>query len=69
MGDILPHRPVLLVAAAFSRHPDSLDWARERLTKTWGPIALASDRFDHTETDYYLSTMGPGLKKTFWAFD
>ena len=34
-----------------------------------GPIALASDAFDFTETDYYAATMGTDLKKQFLAFE
>jgi hypothetical protein len=32
-------------------------------------VALASERFDFVETDYYQATMGDGLKKQFWAFE
>lgn len=62
------HRPVLLIAAAFSRYDAALDWAQQTLGGAWGPIALASPRFDHRETTYYEPTMGPDLKKTFFAF-
>ena len=33
----------------------------------WGDIVLASPRFLFAETDYYEASMGPGLKKCFWA--
>jgi hypothetical protein len=69
MGDILPRRPVLLIVAAFSRYPAALDWAKETTEKAWGPIALESDRFEHNETRYYEASMGPGLLKTFFAFE
>jgi hypothetical protein len=69
MGDILPHRPVLLIVAAFSRHADALDWGRERCERQYGPVALASEQFTHEETRYYESSMGTGLLKTFWAFE
>ena len=68
MGIPLPHSPVLLLLAAFSRHDAALDWARQKATETWGPIALESPRFDFAETHYYNATMGPGLKKVFFAF-
>jgi hypothetical protein len=54
--------------AAFSRHEAALDWARQRAVEAWGPIALESERFDFSETHYYDATMGPGLKKVFFAF-
>jgi hypothetical protein len=62
-------RPVLLLVAAFSRHPVALDWARERIDAAWGKIALESPHFDHNETKYYEPTMGAGLKKTFFALE
>jgi hypothetical protein len=68
MARYLPHPPALLLLAAFSRHLPALDWARERAMDAWGPIALASEPYDFSETDYYDATMGPALKKIFWAF-
>ena len=69
MGNIREHLPVLLITAAFSRHDEALDWGREQAERDWGPIALASDRFDFSETQFYESTMGTELKKEFWAFE
>jgi hypothetical protein len=69
LADATPHSPALLVLAAFSRHSEALDWARQAAEHAWGPIALASDRFDHCETAYYEASMGPGLVKTFFAFE
>lgn len=69
MGQIAPHRRVLLIVAAFSRYPEALQWAREQTEIDWGVIALESGLFDHHETHYYDASMGTGLKKTFWAFE
>jgi uncharacterized protein DUF4416 len=69
MGAATAHRPVLLISAAFSRYDAGLDWARATFANSWGPIALESPRFDHRETAYYEPTMGPDLKKTFFAFE
>jgi hypothetical protein len=69
MGAIHEPSPVLLIVAAISRHAAAIEWGRERSTERFGPIALASDPFDFTETDYYTATMGAGLKKQFWAFE
>jgi hypothetical protein len=69
MGTIVPHRPVLLIVAAFSRFGESLDWAREKLVQECGPIALESVRFAHNETEFYTPTMGSELRKTFFAFE
>lgn len=68
MGEIGSHSPVILLVAAFSRHDEALDWARERIEAAWGPVALASERFCFAETEYYTASMGGGLKKQFWAF-
>ena len=69
MGDIREHEPVLLITAAFSRYDDALHWARERAERDWGPIALASDRFEFSETRFYEASMGTGVKKELWAFE
>jgi hypothetical protein len=60
--------PVLLLLAAFSRHEAALAWARERAIAAWGPIVLESPPFPFNQTPYYDATMGPGLRKTFFAF-
>ena len=69
MGEIHDSAPVLLIVAASSRYAQTLDWARERCAEHCGPVALASEPFDFTETDYYAATMGPDLKKQFFAFE
>ena len=69
MAAILPHRPVLLILAAFSRYSEALDWAKRKAEGEWGPVALESQPFDHRETDYYEATMGRDLKKNFLAFE
>jgi len=66
---IQPHPPVLLVLAAFSRYPEALAWGKETAEDAWGPVALQSEPFDHRETNYYEATMGPDLKKAFFAFE
>lgn len=68
MGDLHTHPDVLLVVALFSRHDEAFAWASETLSAAHGPVALASDRFDFAETNYYEATMGPRLRKQFWAF-
>lgn len=68
MAGFRTHRPVLLITAVFSRHPQAFDWARECCERHWGPVALASERFAFVETPYYEKTMGPGLEKMFLAF-
>ena len=55
--------------AAFSRHGEALDWARQRAEAEFGPIALQSDRFPFIETHYYDAEMGVGIAKQFVAFE
>lgn len=69
MAATLPHRPVLLILAAFSRHAEAIEWATNTAKHAWGSVALQSECFEHHETDYYEPTMGSGLKKTFLAFE
>src|SRR6185295_14573348 len=64
-----PHRPVLLILAAFSRYPEAIEWAAQTAEEAWGRVALQSELFDHRETNYYEATMGQDLKKTFFAFE
>lgn len=60
--------PALLIVAAFSRHRAALDWARERLVKQYGTVALTSPSFLFNQTDYYAPTMGTDLRKEFLVF-
>lgn len=68
MGEINQPTPVLLLIAVSSRHDEALAWAETRGVERFGPLYLKSEAFDFTETDYYESTMGGGLKKQFLAF-
>jgi hypothetical protein len=58
----------LLIVAAFSRHPEALAWARQRLEESLGPVALASEPYQFNQTKYYEQEMGAGLEKQFLAF-
>jgi hypothetical protein len=69
MGDVTRPDRVLLVLAAFSRHETAFDWAAARAAEQWGPAVLVSPRFAFSETDYYEPTMGPEIRKGFWAFE
>lgn len=69
MGEIRSPSPVLLVIAVSSRYAEAFDWAREHAQERYGPIALASEVFAFTETNYYAATMGADLQKQFLAFE
>ncbi|MCS7305410.1 MAG: DUF4416 family protein [Thermoguttaceae bacterium] len=68
MGQPMPHPPVLVLMAAFSRYEEAIEWARQRSAAQWGPPALESRLFDFHETNYYQPTMGGPLKKQFFVF-
>lgn len=68
MGELHRASPVLLLLAAFSRREAALAWACDRATQLWGPPVLVSGTFDFSQTDYYEPTMGPNLRKKFFAF-
>jgi len=69
MGQPTFPSPALLITAAFSRYEEALGWAKRKLVAEWGAIAMESPAFEFHETDYYEPTMGPGIKKIFWAFE
>lgn len=68
MGQISTPSPVLLLMAVISRDAMAQAWAREWAISEFGPVCLESEPFDFIETQYYRSTMGAELKKTFLAF-
>ena len=68
MGQVRSPRPVLLLVAVFSRHREVIAQARTLLEAHFGPVALESELFDFRQTDYYTASMGPDLKKQFFAF-
>lgn len=68
MGEPSDPALVLRVMAAFSRYAEALAWARDRAAATWGPLALESRPLQFNHTGYYDATMGPGLRKAFFAF-
>lgn len=67
MGDIHSPSRVLLLIGASSRYDEALNWTRERCEQVHGALALVSNAFAFSETDYYASTMGADLKKQFLA--
>ena len=67
MGDSRPHRPVLLIMAAFSRHEEAFVWTREHVEAGFGPIALCSDPMPFAETRFYEPSMGGDLLKILLA--
>jgi uncharacterized protein DUF4416 len=69
MSEPQPHRRVLRLVAAFSRYREAIAWGKQCAEQAWGPVALESELFEHRETNYYAATMGPDLKKTFFAFE
>lgn len=60
--------PSLLVVAVFSRHRAALDWAQDRLSWAYGPVARASSDFSFHHTGYYREQMGPDLIKRLVIF-
>ena len=61
--------PARLVVAVFSRHPEALAWAQQRMQEAFGPIERVSPDFDFHHTEYYAASMGAGLKKRLLVFE
>ena len=68
MAEVRVHVPVLLVTAVFSRYLDALEKARDRLEQIYGPVQWSSSPFVFNQTTYYEASMGPDLRKQFFAF-
>lgn len=60
--------PALLVVAIFSRHQEAVEWGRQQLEHLFGPVALVSAEYEFNQTHYYERSMGPALRKCFFAF-
>ena len=65
MGTIHDPLQVLPITAIFSRHPQALAWAAEKIRAEWGEVALKSEPFAFEQTHYYDVTMGTSLRKQF----
>jgi hypothetical protein len=69
MGQPTFPSPALLITAVFSRYDEAFVWAKKKLETEWGAVVMESEAFEFHETNYYEPTMGPGIKKLFWAFE
>ncbi len=69
MGEIHKPNGVLPITAAFTRYPEGIAWAKEKIEKNWGKIVLESPVFPFERTEYYTPTMGAHLKKIFFAME
>ena len=65
-----PQRPesVNLIVGLLSGDTASLDTARRRLVRIYGPTDLETPIVDFTHTDYYRKEMGDALKRQFLSF-
>ena len=68
MGQILTPESVVRIAAVFSRYDTAFEWAGQWLTERWGELLCETEAFPFEQTAYYTSTMGPHLRKKFYAF-
>ncbi|MBU6175521.1 MAG: hypothetical protein KGQ60_17065, partial [Planctomycetes bacterium] len=58
MGDTKPFPKCMRFIAAFSRHPELLEWCWSRVEASIAPILLKSPAFAFLESEYYSKTMG-----------
>jgi hypothetical protein len=68
MASVRTPKPVLLMVAVFSRHPEAIVWAREQLAQQYGPVGIESEAFSFHHTSYYDQEMGRDLRKQFFGF-
>ena len=69
MGTVRQPSPGALIVAVTFADETVLNSALVRLTAQYGPLAMQSDVFDFTMTDYYAAEMGANLKKRFFCFE
>lgn len=60
--------PGALIAAITFADEAVLNAALVKLTAHYGSIAMQSEVFDFTMTDYYMAEMGANLRKCFYCF-
>jgi hypothetical protein len=68
MGIVRPVERAVLVAGILYAEPEAADRALSMLEDRFGPLALKSDTFAFTMTDYYTQEMGSALTKYFCCF-
>jgi hypothetical protein len=69
MGKIQAVEPAQLIVGVLAAPSVSLAEVEGELVARWGPVALASEEWDFTWTDYYEAEMGPALRRKFWALE
>ena len=68
MAAITAPKSVILLLTVSSRYPCAFDWSVQQGQQSFGPVELASERFEFKQTDYYEQSMGTDLFKQFFAF-
>ena len=63
--------PVKAFVALLSNDPQQTQQALDLLAQRWGALdsTISDERFDFAHTGYYQKEMGPGLARSFAAFD
>lgn len=69
MGLIHVPEPVLPMTAVFTHYPEAIEWAKKKIEAHWGKIVLESEPFPFEQTQYYDASMGPHLRKIFFAME
>ncbi len=69
MGAVREHRPVMLMAAVFSRNAEAFEWFERRVVTQWGAIAHRGERLRFDQTQFYEQQMGTDLQKQLYAFE
>lgn len=69
MGETRPPQPATLIVGMLSAFPELFEECEEVLAREYGPVALRSETFDFTFTDYYDAEMGRGIKRRFIVFE
>lgn len=69
MGTARRPQQVKLVCGLLSGDADLLKWARQKLTREFGPVDLESALLPFTHSDYYADELGRDIRRLFISFE
>jgi hypothetical protein len=69
VGTVRKAEPVKLIASLLTGEPALFGWARDALSRIYGPVDFESELLPFDHTNYYAPEFGPELKRQFVTFE